>query len=62
MRNIAIFLTYEGTAYHGWQMQKDLPTGQQTLEKAMEICPAVITGNRDGATCAQYADALMECL
>ena len=34
----------------------------EKLEKAMEICPAVITGNRDGATCAQYADALMECL
>ena len=34
----------------------------EKLEKAMAICPAVITGNRDGATCAQYADALMECL
>lgn len=35
MRNIALFLTYEGTAYHGWQMQKGLPTVQQTLEKAI---------------------------
>ena len=25
MRNIALFLTYEGTSYHGWQMQKNLP-------------------------------------
>lgn len=37
MRNIALFLTYEGTAYHGWQMQKGLPTVQQTLEKAISM-------------------------
>ena len=37
MRNIALFLTYEGTGYHGWQMQKDLPTVQQTLQKAIEM-------------------------
>ena len=35
MRNIALFLTYEGTAYHGWQSQKNLATVQQTLEKAI---------------------------
>ena len=33
MRNIALFLTYEGTAYQGWQSQKNLATVQQTLEK-----------------------------
>ena len=37
MRNIALFLTYEGTAYHGWQMQKNLATVQQTLEKAVSM-------------------------
>ena len=37
MRNIALFLTYEGTAYHGWQTQKNLATVQQTLEKAIEM-------------------------
>ena len=37
MRNIALFLTYEGTAYHGWQMQKNLATVQQTLEKAIAM-------------------------
>ncbi len=37
MRNIAIFLTYEGTAYHGWQMQKDLATVQETVEKAVAM-------------------------
>ena len=37
MRNICLFLSYLGTAYHGWQMQKDLPTVQQTMEKAIEM-------------------------
>ena len=34
MRNICIFLTYLGTAYHGWQVQKNLPTVAETVEKA----------------------------
>ncbi len=37
MRNIALVLTYEGTAYHGWQMQKNLATVQQTLEKGIRM-------------------------
>ena len=36
MRNIALFLTYLGTAYHGWQVQKDLVTVAGTLEAAAE--------------------------
>ena len=35
MRNIGLFLTYEGTGYHGWQIQKNLSTVQGTLEKAI---------------------------
>ena len=34
MRNIALFLTYEGTAYHGWQVQKRDVTIGQTMEEA----------------------------
>lgn len=34
MRNIALFLKYEGTAYHGWQTQKNDVTVEQTLEDA----------------------------
>lgn len=34
MRNIALFLTYLGTAYHGWQVQKRDVTVAQTLEEA----------------------------
>ena len=43
MRNIALFLTYEGTAYHGWQAQKTLATVQQTLEKAVAMVTGVST-------------------
>ncbi len=35
MRNIALRIRYDGSAYHGWQRQKDLPTVQQTLEEAL---------------------------
>lgn len=34
MRNIALFLKYDGTAYHGWQVQKNARTVAQTLEEA----------------------------
>lgn len=34
MRNIALFLMYVGTAYHGWQIQKNQQTVEQTLEEA----------------------------
>lgn len=37
MRNIALVLTYEGTAYHGWQIQKNLPTVQQMLSRAVSM-------------------------
>ena len=53
MRNIALFLTYEGTGYHGWQMQKDLPTVQQTLEKAV----AMVVGHNAHVTGCGRTDA-----
>ncbi len=34
MRNIALQLMYEGTAYHGWQVQKTEVTVCETLERA----------------------------
>ena len=39
MRNIALSLRYEGTRYHGWQVQKNAVTVAGTLEAA---CAAVV--------------------
>ena len=47
MRNIALKLMYNGTAYHGWQVQKNAVTVCGTLEKAIaDICggPVHLTG------------------
>ena len=47
MRNIALILTYLGTDYHGWQVQKNLSTVAQTLEKAAQMVvghPVHMTG------------------
>jgi len=35
MPNYRLTLTFEGTAYHGWQRQKGWPTVQQTVEMAI---------------------------
>lgn len=35
MRNIALRLAYDGTRYHGWQVQKNEITVAETLEKAL---------------------------
>ncbi len=47
IKNIALRIRYDGAAYHGWQMQKDLPTVQETLESALaRVCghPVKVTG------------------
>ncbi len=36
MRNIALRLRYDGSRYHGWQIQKNEITVAQTLEEAVE--------------------------
>ncbi|MDL2300631.1 tRNA pseudouridine(38-40) synthase TruA [Clostridiaceae bacterium OttesenSCG-928-D20] len=36
MKNIAIKLQYDGTGYHGWQIQKNDVTVGETVKKAME--------------------------
>ena len=35
MRNVAFQLMYNGTNYHGWQVQKNAPTVAETLEKSL---------------------------
>ena len=47
VRNIALCLRYEGTAYHGWQVQKNLPTVCGTLQSAISAVvghPVSVTG------------------
>ena len=47
MRNIALKLAYNGTAYHGWQVQKNAASVCETLEKAIgRVCggPVHLTG------------------
>ncbi len=39
MRNIALKLMYNGTAYHGWQVQKNAVSVAETLQKALvRVC------------------------
>ncbi len=41
MRNIAMRLMYDGSAYHGWQVQKNEISVAETLERALsKICEA----------------------
>ena len=59
MRNVAIQLMYNGTAYHGWQVQKTEVTVAETLEKALStICchPVKVTGcgRTDAGVHAEY--------
>ena len=39
MRNLLLTLSFDGSAYHGWQVQENACTVQQTLQDAFErIC------------------------
>ena len=37
MRNIALILMYNGSAYHGWQVQKTEITVAETLERGLSM-------------------------
>lgn len=41
MRNIALFLKYRGTEYHGWQVQKT----ERTVGETLEIAAAKVVGH-----------------
>ncbi len=53
MANIRIWLKYDGTDFHGYQIQKNGITIQETLEKAIEK----ITGVKTGITGCSRTDA-----
>ncbi len=53
-KRICLGIEYDGSAYHGWQTQTDLPTVQENLEKALSQVAnhpvAVITAGRTDAS------------
>lgn len=53
MRNIKLIIQYDGTMYHGWQMQKNAPTVQETLSLAVSR----ITGTKPQITGSSRTDA-----
>ncbi len=53
MRNIALKLMYNGTAYHGWQVQKNAASVCETLQRALEK----ITGEQVHLTGCGRTDA-----
>lgn len=53
MKNIALFLKYDGSAYHGWQVQKNDRTVAQTLEEAT----AAVVGHKVHITGCGRTDA-----
>ena len=48
-----LIMEYNGTAYHGSQLQSGLPTIQDETEKALEK----LTGERSRVMCASRTDA-----
>ena len=53
MPRMLLTLRYDGTAYHGWQVQPNAVTVQQTLQDAVEA----VTGVRVGITGCSRTDA-----
>src|SRR5437879_10394267 len=48
MRRLRITLSYDGTEFHGWQVQPGLPTIQSTLEAVLaeiEGAPVKVAGS-----------------
>ena len=51
MRNLKLTLAYDGTPFHGWQIQADLPTIQGELQRALEqILNHAVTSHGSGRT------------
>ncbi len=55
MRNLLLTLRFDGSAYHGWQVQENAVTVQQTLQDAIEA----VFGARLGVIGCSRTDALV---
>jgi tRNA pseudouridine38-40 synthase len=53
MKRMRLLIEYDGTAYHGWQIQKNKPTIQKILEKNI----LTITGEKSKVIGASRTDA-----
>ena len=53
MRNVLLTISFDGTAYHGWQVQENGITVQQTLQDAWQK----INGTRDNVTGCSRTDS-----
>jgi tRNA pseudouridine38-40 synthase len=53
LRNVRLLVEYDGTAYHGWQVQEGRPTVQEALQKAVEA----VTGRKATLFAAGRTDA-----
>ena len=53
MKRVLLTIAYDGTAYHGWQVQPNGVTVQQTLQDGLEK----ILGTRVGVTGCSRTDA-----
>ncbi len=53
MQRLLLTLRYDGTAYHGWQVQPNAKTVQETLQDAIEA----LTGVRSGVIGCSRTDA-----
>ncbi len=53
----ALGVSYLGTAYHGWQSQKNGQTVQDKLETALNLFANTVRKNRIGTLCAGRTDA-----
>ncbi len=53
MQRLLLTLRFDGTAYHGWQVQPNAPTVQETLQDAIQA----VTGVRSGVIGCSRTDA-----